>query len=229
MLTNKYSKRGTIIGVVAAALFIAIIASSPPFQKCIEQTKKENSAKTAKEQPTATPSAIYGWCFAGAVHEGHGIITALATIVIGIFTFTLWRSSEKDLDYRRTYTDRAYVSGGLNTLRSATGEFRGVFVTANNYGKTLADVSEVAATLCDELPSCPTYDKKYVRMILSPGASGLNTGIQFDGADKLGKVVYGRLYYTDIFRKPHSYGFVQKILPTGTISVVAPKTFIDWD
>jgi hypothetical protein len=92
-----------------AAYFVAFLAvlmtagvvlertSSPFFQGCINQNEDFNIQPTAKENPTTfgVVVAIYIHCSGRFIDRHDASITALATIIIAAFTFTLWQSTEK--------------------------------------------------------------------------------------------------------------------------------------
>jgi hypothetical protein len=80
----------------------------------------------------------------------NGFVTAIATVVIGIFTATIWGVARKQLKVTRE-TERAYLSAaGLMTGKTFT-------VTVTNNGKTPGELTAAAADFCndDSIPSVP--------------------------------------------------------------------------
>jgi len=109
---------------------------------------------------------------------------------------------------------RAYVSGGLGRYEEMpVGHL--LYVTINNYGTTPAFIGTVCATLMDEseLPPMPREEDpgEYMGYVLPPvhdidKSYPSKRSVWWDG--KPGKVVYGRIYYRDIFEKCRSSGFL---------------------
>jgi hypothetical protein len=84
-----------LVALMAAALVLER-TSSPFFQKCINENEDSNNQSAAKENPAAFGIvAIYVRCSGRFIDRHDAAITALATIIIAAFTFTLWQSSEK--------------------------------------------------------------------------------------------------------------------------------------
>jgi len=140
----------------------------------------------------------------------------ITDIAIAFFTYCLvivgWfqlRSNEKTvLDL-----ERAYVSGGGPNIGQH------FVVTVDNYGKTPATLIEYAVEFCDvtKIPDHPLYkDVGYQRIphranlrpktTFAIAAHPVPTGLQ-------NPVVYGRFWYEDIWRRPHSHGFILSLSP----------------
>ncbi len=182
----------------------------------------------------------------GLIDEHNGAFTALASFIIALFTGTIWAINRRQLKHSRV-TERAYVSGGVfvqsERLYGDRGNLapaaqlitlpRSLFISVDNHGKTPAFIHKIAVEVCREieLPDVPQYtDKMLVNISVSPGTVGQLTQIEFDYKDVANMVVYGRVYYSDIFDGQHSSGFIRWILgtPTGD-AVEAPSAYLEWD
>jgi hypothetical protein len=184
-------------------------------------------------------------------HTTHDNIIAFATVMVAIFTWTIWRVNRSQLQRSRE-VERAYVSGGVVIEWEETGEHkmiptgigfnatsvpitrpRWLIVTVDNHGKTPAFISEIAMTVCEvgALPGAPEYEtaKRLANLNVSPGTVGLRTQFVSDFKEAGGKLVYGRVYYTDIFRSPHSSGFILRVLSSTTGAAEAPSAYSEWD
>jgi hypothetical protein len=92
-----------------------------------------------------------------SVEAHNGAITAVATAIIGYFTWTIWRVNRSQLNHARQ-VERAYVFARI-VLRTEDlpGMVQGtptivhvpyVEVVFDNHGKTPADISELALDCC---------------------------------------------------------------------------------
>jgi hypothetical protein len=114
--------------------------------------------------------------------------------------------------------ERARVFGGTNHVTLPDNK-KLLVVTVNNYGKTPASIGTVAATICaeGELDSFPGWDvndwqghpfiKKWKGYVFGTVHSQLiDVAFPFEA----GKVIAGRIWYRDIFKKRYSVGFLLK-------------------
>lgn len=92
---NKSSMRAWIVGVATILVFSFIIIESPKFQKCIEEINDSNPNQAAEKDPSGLPVIVCSRCFVRTIYESEGIITALASIILAIFTYRLWWSTDK--------------------------------------------------------------------------------------------------------------------------------------
>jgi hypothetical protein len=107
------------------------------------------------------------WLFGKALDHWSTLITAFATAIIGVFTFTLWGSTRDQLIHNRR-VERAYVklshrSPGL-TVHHKTELFE-VTNVVKNFGQTPAQITDVV--ICplvlphgERLPERPTYRRR---------------------------------------------------------------------
>jgi hypothetical protein len=163
------------------------------------------------------------WTYAFSTPER---ATATFTAVLAISTICLWWSTRKLWRVTRVaaehipHVERAYVSGGAVGVSNLPRHF---LVTINNYGKTPAFIGTVSATICLEkdLPSVPVYERGWFGShVLKPDTPAYNSGVTrlWDGTG--GSVIYGRIWYRDIFKRYHSAGFILRILgPLQTVAV----------
>jgi hypothetical protein len=180
-------------------------------------------------------------------------MTAAATVVIAWFTATIFGINKSQLAHSHQI-ERAYVSGGASIQWEQTGHWsapahaggpikqilnpRWLVITVDNHGKTPAKVGNIAASVCgeSELPKPSELEADYLRSMrlvdlnVAPETTGLQTRLLFDFTEAAGKIVYGRFYYTDIYRAPHSSGFILKVMPGGdTVPFDAAPEYTAWD
>jgi hypothetical protein len=106
-----------------------------------------------------------------------------------------------------------------------------------NHGKTSAKVKEIAFRICgrDELPSPSNLERDYrnskrdVLIDLAPVPNIVGTMLRFELSESRGKIAYGRVYYTDIFRDAHSSGFIFEVNANGIVPFHADPVFTSWD
>jgi hypothetical protein len=171
--------------------------------------------------------------------------TWIATAVIAWFTGTIYRINQDQLKHSRK-AERAYVSGsaiveyiqvpGTNG-GVVQGAPRWLSVVVSNNGKTPAYVTGIAVNLCSDsgLPKPANLEQNYkqstflVDRWVSPGAKDEPTKLGFDFEVARGKIVYGRVYYVDIFQELHSSGFILRVLSRGTAAFEAPAEYISWN
>jgi hypothetical protein len=134
-----------------AVVFGWVVAESQPFNTCVTTEYSAIANKTADksaEKITAT-FKIYSGCVGGFLEstEGEGLITSFATILIAVFTFTLYvatteqgRLTRESIDESKLSSQRqlrAYVAASPLKAFIADGQF-GVVVQLKNTGVTPA-------------------------------------------------------------------------------------------
>ena len=160
--------------------------------------------------------------------------TATFTVVLGFSTVFLWLSTRKLWRITRIAAEhiprveRAYVSGGARWTDDNTTHLR---VTINNYGKTPAFIGTVILQISESktLPQEPVYSEvgEFLGYVLKPDITAPSTITRPCLPD--GRVVYGRIYYRDIFKKCHSSGFALKALPGMPAAQVPDAYWVDRD
>jgi len=83
-----------ILGISLAFWFVV---GSQSFQSCIYQTENNQASQTAQESKTYIPVVIgnYAGCLGQFLDAHEGALTALSTLLIAIFTLTLWLSTSR--------------------------------------------------------------------------------------------------------------------------------------
>jgi hypothetical protein len=156
--------------------------------------------------------------------------TATFTVVLGFSTVFLWLSTRKLWRITRIaaehipHVERAYVSGGTPWTDDSLTELR---LTINNYGKTPAFVGTVIIGMIEAgtpVPKKPVYAGKgeFAGAVVKPDVT-LRFSITRPCVPD-GRVVYGRIYYRDIFNKCHSSGFALRAL-SGMPAAQAPDAY----
>jgi hypothetical protein len=140
----------------------------------------------------------------------NGAVTALATVVIGVFTFTIWLVASRQLRVARE-TERAYLSA--NGLVG----FNQVFVVrVTNNGKTPGELLSVAVDFFDDnaIPPAPSYVWHIRRRVFAPNEQDVEILISAPMPNNLQRpLAYGAIHYLDIWQEEHMYGFVLRIHP----------------
>jgi hypothetical protein len=101
MLTKYRNLAILLVSIVAVAIFIAwIISGSVPFQSCFQGNEHANTYKALYENDDfvtkeITRIRLNGECALRFFGDDSSVITALATILIAAFTFTLWRATDR--------------------------------------------------------------------------------------------------------------------------------------
>jgi hypothetical protein len=164
------------------------------------------------------------------LHANEGAITALATVVIGVFTFTLWFTARNQLRHTRKI-ERAYLTCGGDYTRDLKGAIvlnpagkRMFQVHVGNYGKTPAFVSDYDvhfAKLDDLRPEAfarPVSPSRRHEDRLAPGGhTKVIIDIEIPGNED---VVYGAFWYQDIWKKDHTFRFLLRLGEIRTLSNV---------
>jgi hypothetical protein len=160
----------------------------------------------------------------------------LTDTLLGVFTFLLIPVGliqayilRRSVQHMRI-SERAHVSGGANSGTTPDGR-RVLVIAVNNYGKTEATIGTVAATICEEgeldaFPGWKVNDwaghvfvknwKGYV--FWQTSGQRIDVVLPFQS----GKVIAGRIWYRDIFKKQYSVGF---LLKTDDLTAIGRRSF----
>jgi hypothetical protein len=233
------SWRGWTVSVVALILLVLIVGSSQPFQTRIEETTKYYSSEALQK---GTPYIFvviktFKSCLGVYIIEKNAVVTALATLAIAYFTWTIWRINQEGLAHSHK-VERAYISGGGVRAREffdlaangttprtrETGEFE---FHINNYGKTPGILYKIGFGFCDEraIPAVPAYTFRYRHNPIDPGRRGEPIYRHKIPTEHKTPVVYGRFYYKTIFATCHSSGFIYRILPNVAPESISPPSY----
>ncbi|MPZ31452.1 MAG: hypothetical protein GEV13_10720 [Rhodospirillales bacterium] len=136
-------------------------------------------------------------------------VTAAATIVIAIFTFTLW--------LRARQTARAYlVGGGDVVLHQGKRKFR---IDIANYGNTPGHLTHfdlkfttAADAESGRAPTAPVSREHHFRDQIPPGGARRSPFALEIPDDR--DVAYGAFWYLDIWNNKHEFRFVLRLYPT---------------
>jgi hypothetical protein len=171
------------------------------------------------------------WAYVVDVFSTPESATAVFTGVLAVSTIALWWSTRKLWRVTRIaaehipHVERAYVSGGATGVENSPEHFA---VTIDNYGKTPAFIGTIWAKIVpqDELPDTPVYDPPefgwFGGQMLKPQTSGHPTVVRLWDVVE-GRVIYGRIWYRDIFKQCHSAGFILRIRGPGQTIAVANR------
>ena len=182
------------------------------------------------------------------------LIIAIATVIVLFLQWRVFRrqanlmhktidemkiatkANEKAAAASKKYADmlpqveRAYCHPG-GWFQNNGAEF---YSDVGNYGKTPAIVNEICIEICERsaLPENPDYRRKeLVGLPLYPGQppqwSRVKNRTRKDIKDP---IVYGRVWYQDIFHDSHTSGFIYEVDERGgTYSIKAPAAYTEWD
>jgi hypothetical protein len=142
--------------------------------------------------------------------------TAIFTAVLAVSTIGLWRSTRKLWRVTRIaaehipHVERAYISGGANFLHTGDTvlDTSSLVVTINNYGKTPAFIGTVAVATSDKLRpkfKGPWHRQEWKGYVLPAPTHNLVSDVGC--AYEKDKIIFGRIWYRDIFQRCHSCGF----------------------
>jgi hypothetical protein len=185
------------------ALLVAIVADSQG-QSQQPSSEQEAAAKHQEElSKAATDKKIAD--FTELLFDATAALAGIAVLQLFVFG---WQGKQlKRTVEHLVISERAHVSGGAN--HATTGDGRKVLiVTINNYGKTQAFIGNVAATICkkEELTDFPGWEVNEWKGYVFGPAPNQRSDIVFEY--EAGKVIVGRIWYRDVFKKCYSVGFV---------------------
>jgi len=209
--------------LVVGAAFLVV----PPYVNYCQQNYADEKYCAAHETVTL---------FVAFFQTYNGAITALATVVIAGFTWTLWEATDKlrdagerqieiaeqmasaasDANKSVREIERAYLtSGGAAKKRG-----RNFKLDVANYGKTAAYLTEYAVVICDakEVGPIPRYLLPgYKRVTFSDRIAPMGGGKTIELGDYgivpqvPNPIVYGRVWYQDIWKDEHIFSFILAI------------------
>jgi hypothetical protein len=163
------------------------------------------------------------WC---EVKIGEAVIAAFTILLVIVTTLLVAVGAGQGVIMWRTIkhsreAERAHVSGGANHVELPSDGSSVLVVTINNLGKTQAFIGTVAATVCkqEKLATFPGWATQQWKGYTFGRIAGQKTDVFLPY--EAGKVIVGRIWYRDIFKKYHSVGFVLK---TDDLSAVGGPT-----
>jgi hypothetical protein len=185
------------------------ISTSPTYQQCIEQRAADSATAGNQQEPSLSAPPIL-WCGAETLDANHELVVAVATIVIAIFTISLWAATNR----LRWSTDRLWEAGERQLVTAnrtwvfaqpwpGDVQFRGneIFferVEVRNRGNSPATVTALYVGFSDKEPSGeePTYPQECINQIYN-----LGPGDQWLYKDR----------FTTTLARPFVFGFVRYI------------------
>jgi hypothetical protein len=239
MLGNKMTRRARVFLLISFGIVIGLIVAWGLPIPSQAQICRENPYTHQEE---CTPHHIYFvvfWQIGKFLSDSGPAITAVATVVIGYFTATIWYIARRQLRHHRE-VERAYVSGGgarqLNQrisdanppdagvndvpVQQPDGKFIIVSPTdqfeihINNHGKTPAHLYRIQYGFCDarNVPEEPIYEvtRKWFDNF-GPGTQSRRiTSIQIRNQWP-NTAIFGRFFHRDIWGNRRSVGFIYEI------------------
>ncbi len=165
VLTNKYLRRFlALLAVVAALIWIGIESSLIPAHADI---CSKNEYTGNKECATYHITLVALWHFGRLLEDHAGAITAIATVLIGYFTYTLYQATDqlktlaKQQEKSTRIHERAYLFGGGPTRRQEPRQLVSkdwifvdvdppdvVCMTISNWGRSTGFIKKVQWGLC---------------------------------------------------------------------------------
>jgi len=197
----------------------------------------EKSIHTGHEECSSHRVAAFLFLKLGRILDAwSAAITALATVAVAVFTWTIWSINKAQLKHNRE-VERAYISAGglrrFDPVQTGPGQFQlrdtGHFeFHVNNYGKTQGKVFQIGWGFCEDhaVPvGEPTYHTTYFNSWIAPGRTSLPLdSIQIPN-NLVSPAVYGRVYYETIFGERFSSGLLYRIpnRPGASESIAPPN------
>jgi len=179
----------TIFVLVAAFVFVER-SFSPTFKQCVATQEANESGNSPKENQSVFGATVdsYVRCTGDFVNDSGSAITAIATVIIAAFTFTLWiaTKTQSELSREAFIADkRAFVfAGGIAPFYEpdvATGHFNWrIGVTWKNSGDTpTRNLRLYVDGFLSNVPISPTFDFSQASAAVPPGPGML--GPKMDG------------------------------------------------
>jgi hypothetical protein len=146
------------------------------------------------------------------------------TGILSVSTIFLWWSTRQAAFAAKAAAEhiprveRAYIRGGTGQQRPVDDGVQ-LFVTMNNYGKTPAFVGTITVSICPEaaLPAIPKYEtgifRGYVLATNTDDKTAFPSDVSCIWDRRPDQIVFGRIWYRDIFNDCHSSGFILHLRP----------------
>jgi hypothetical protein len=236
-LRRIWSHWATVALLLAALIFLYVIARSSSFQSCYAHNEQYVQGSISGLSWLFRNAKVWVRCVGDFTEQNHGPLTAVATILLAFFTTTLWWATRK-LVRHATEIERAYIScGGARewVVKKAVVDGKTVEVHevtnnfqfhVNNYGKTPGIVFRIRCGFCEEgvIPnSTPIYEHDvYRHSPIDPGRRSLPLAVFPVPPELKSPVVFGRVSYKTIFGNCFSSAFVYRIPSSGDVEAVRP-------
>jgi len=191
--------------IIALIIVVIIIASSHSFQYCIQEANDYYSR--AGVPPNFVLLQSIKNCVGVYIIAKNAFIITLATVVIALFTFTLWSSNQEQIKRHRE-VERAYIWGGGPLDRNNP---KVLVLTVNNYGKTPGLLTEFAVGFCPRtnIPDRPKYTiREKFHDWIPPVPELVRPVRSIDLPSFPDPLIFGRLWFEDVWGMKHSTGFM---------------------
>jgi hypothetical protein len=205
-----------------------IIVNVLPAPKSEEERAEEAKERREKAELDRQLVKLTGELtfFTAALFYATGAL-AIATILLVAFAFRQSRDTQASIAIAKQSADaatlnakaavaaeRAYIAGGVNFRNEHPGDHM-MLVTMGNYGKTPAFIGTVAVGTCpeeqlEEMKDRPKWKDLRFKGYILPYNPDVKNPLRSDvliQAPAIGDVVFGRIWYRDVFNKYHSSGF----------------------
>jgi hypothetical protein len=232
-------KRILIAGSIGAALFIIVGIEVSLLTPLYANICKENPHTGHEDCTSYNLVLVICWHILESLNYYGVALTAVATVAIGWFTWTIWLTNKSQLAHARQ-VDRAYIScGPTRYLSDKEGDRTGIHLYVKNAGHTGGRVTCFGLGCCDpgKIPPDPQYKMFYRPGWFSPNMEDrphcrFKISEVRDGPLPEGDILfYGRVHYLDIFKEKHSFGFIVSVNADGEThhNVTAPDAYTAWD
>jgi hypothetical protein len=234
-----------IVGV--ALVSFLFVSGSTTFQICLDQDTYRYSGHAAKESPSGLFSVMIQYilnrwnCTGLFIDENDGGITAIATLLIAIFTITLWLTSRAQLrelnrqvllqseEFTATHSPKIIVRV-VELAKFSRDEHAEWRIIVTNGGETDAIITDVGGVFLrvqiDKWIS--PEDRTFARLIspaiiLAPGERQIFTGISEETwevsavmsvEDSLSYLyLIGEIHYCDRYMRKRQTGYIRRFDP----------------
>jgi hypothetical protein len=192
------------------------------------------TAKQAKKPPGAEPNPRISSLICDAkITDWALAFFTYALVIVGWFGIKSGRQSTEATERAYVYARLAQRSEDLpGTMQGIATRIRVAYVEVvlDNHGRTAGYVDDVALSSCppEQLPSIANLEADNEKsrwtmgISIPPGGADVRVTKRFEQQGVRNHVVYGRVYYHDIFGRQHSSGFIQRVLTTARLLRIKP-------
>jgi len=227
-----------MLAVFALVALVLIVGASQSFQSCLCHSIYYQSNRFLKEVPS------FLLCFGTFLDANGNTIAALSTLVIAVFAYFSWNSTNKlwkstneltratiGLERPYLFVDRVHIKRD-----SGPGDINAWFIRFKfrNVGRAPAEINECKIGIRDKdlLEDEPDYtdaaDMPFVQ-ILAPNrtfwtqAMGPSAPIRMKEGKAVQFVVFGKIKYKDLMGNDHETRFSAEVSPNMPVSSVLNK------
>ena len=247
--------------VICISIFTFALNGSAIYRNCYAEHSKVLGTENLHEHHSSIGQCIQVF-LAANILEISSALTAAATIAIAFFTLTLWDTNREHLRHAMEIERAYVSGGGVKEVRQrivrpplniaipqhasvshlpdgsllltgATGRFE---VHINNHEKTPAHLHWIRFGFCEAAspPAKPVYGaRRSASDSFGPGTQSRPIATEPIPEGPFSRpAIFGRFYWTDIWRRGWSVGFIHEIpgpaaLPNGGLYIEAPAAYSD--